>query len=371
MTLPQTSRPLTARESVSHLTPERWETATRLLIRKALAEFTHERLLTPQPLEGTEDRYAIRSDDGATEYRFTARRFALDHWQVEADSITRHRDGAELPLDALAFITELRTALGLGEGILPVYLEEISSTLASTAYKLAAPPVSATQLAGSGFQDIESGMTEGHPCFIANNGRLGFDIAEYRAYAPETGAPVRLVWVAARRDRATFTACADISYDKLVLSELSGPDPAPLLGRDERTGPGPGRLLPHPRPPLAVVEQALGHLRRRGRPAPPGLPGPRRRRAPRPAVHPHLLQHHPPHEALRQNGALRPQHGLPARPVRLVHGSDPRYQRLAGRPGGARRGAPLHRPGRPARTRRRRLPPRALRGSGHPRAPRI
>lgn len=66
-------------------------------------------------------------------------------------------------------------------------------------------------------------MTEGHPCFIANNGRLGFDIAEYRAYAPETGAPVRLVWVAARRDRATFTACADISYDKLVLSELSGP----------------------------------------------------------------------------------------------------------------------------------------------------
>ncbi|GAA2633038.1 IucA/IucC family siderophore biosynthesis protein [Streptomyces axinellae] len=221
--LPQTSRPLTARESVAHLTPERWATATRLLIRKALAEFTHERLLTPQPLEGAENRYTIRSDDGSTEYRFTARRFALDHWQVEADSVTRHRNGGQLPLDALAFITELHTSLGLGEDILPVYLEEISSTLASTAYKLAAPPVSAARLARSGFQDIESGMTEGHPCFIANNGRLGFDIAEYRAYAPETGAPVRLIWVAARRDRATFTACADLSYDKLILSELSGP----------------------------------------------------------------------------------------------------------------------------------------------------
>uniref|UniRef100_UPI0034DDE96C IucA/IucC family protein n=1 Tax=Streptomyces sp. PU-14G TaxID=2800808 RepID=UPI0034DDE96C len=221
---------------VSHLTPERWARATRLLIRKALAEFTHERLLTPTPLDETEQgdaqgdashgngarRYAVRSDDGATEYRFTARRYALDHWQVEADSISRHRDGAEIPLDALAFITELRTSLGLGDDILPVYLEEISSTLASTAYKLAAPHVTADELAAAGFQDIESGMTEGHPCFIANNGRLGFDIAEYRAYAPETGSPVRLIWLAARRDRTTFTACADLSYDKLVLSELSG-----------------------------------------------------------------------------------------------------------------------------------------------------
>ncbi|MGP3988704.1 IucA/IucC family protein [Streptomyces sp. 3N207] len=221
MTLPSTPQPTPPHESVSHLTPERWAQATRLLVRKALAEFSHERLLRPAPLDDGENRYAVRSDDGTTEYRFTARRFALDHWQVDADSVTRHRDGTELPLDALAFITELRDTLGLGEEILPVYLEEISSTLASTAYKLAAPPVTAAQLAAASFQTIESGMTEGHPCFVANNGRLGFDIAEYRAYAPETGSPVRLIWVAARRDRATFTACTDLSYDKLLLSELS------------------------------------------------------------------------------------------------------------------------------------------------------
>ena len=32
-------------------------------------------------------------------------------------------------------------------------------------------------------------MTEGHPCFVANNGRLGFGIHEYHAYAPETASP--------------------------------------------------------------------------------------------------------------------------------------------------------------------------------------
>ncbi|CAL9421357.1 IucA/IucC family protein [Streptomyces sp. enrichment culture] len=205
-------------DAVAHLTPERWAHANRLLVRKALAEFSHERLLDPQPLG--EGRYRVLSDDGATEYRFTAGRFALDHWQVYAGSISRHRDGAELPLDALEFVIELRGALGLSDEILPVYLEEISSTLSGTAYKSAKPPVTAAELAKADFQAVETGMTEGHPCFVANNGRLGFGGDEYHAYAPEAASPLRLVWLAAHRDRTAFTAGADIEYDGFIRAEL-------------------------------------------------------------------------------------------------------------------------------------------------------
>ncbi|MGW0545879.1 IucA/IucC family protein [Streptomyces altiplanensis] len=205
-------------DAVSHLSPERWAHASRLLVRKALAEFSHERLLAPEPLG--DNRYAVRSDDGATEYRFTAHRHALDHWQVFPESITRHRDGAEIPLDALEFFIELRGALGLSPEILPVYLEEISSTLSGTAYKLTKTPVTAAALARAGFQDIETGMTEGHPCFVANNGRLGFGIDEYRSYAPEAASPVQLIWLAARRDHATFTAGAGLEYEDFVRAEL-------------------------------------------------------------------------------------------------------------------------------------------------------
>ncbi|MFJ8695584.1 IucA/IucC family protein [Streptomyces roseolilacinus] len=204
--------------AVAHLTPERWAHANRLLVRKALAEFSHERLLDPQPLG--EGRYRVLSDDGATEYRFTAGRFALDHWQVYADSVSRHRDGRELPVDALEFVIELRGALGLSDEILPVYLEEISSTLSGTAYKSAKPRVTAAELAKSDFQAVETGMTEGHPCFVANNGRLGFGGDEYHAYAPEAASPLRLVWLAAHRDRTAFTAGADIEYDTFVRAEL-------------------------------------------------------------------------------------------------------------------------------------------------------
>ncbi|MEV6484947.1 IucA/IucC family siderophore biosynthesis protein [Streptomyces sp. NPDC051576] len=207
-------------DAVAHLSPERWEKANRLLIRKALAEFAHERLITPEPVEKDGDLYVVRSDDGLTRYRFTATRRALDHWQVDADSISRVRDGAELPLAAMDFFIELKQALGLSEEILPVYLEEISSTLSGTCYKLTKPQLPVAELVRSDFQAIETGMTEGHPCFVANNGRLGFGIHEYLSYAPETASPVRLVWLAAHRSRAAFTAGVGIEYESFVKDEL-------------------------------------------------------------------------------------------------------------------------------------------------------
>ncbi|MEU0196772.1 MULTISPECIES: IucA/IucC family siderophore biosynthesis protein [unclassified Streptomyces] len=209
---------MTLSDAVAHLSPHRWARANRLLIRKALAEFAHERLITPEATaEGT---YVVRSDDGLTRYTFAATVRALDHWQVDAESITRHRDGAELPLAALDFFIELQKSLGLSDSILPVYLEEISSTLSGTCYKLTKPKTTAAELARADFQTIETSMTEGHPCFVANNGRLGFGIHEYLSYAPETASPVRLVWLAAHRSRAAFTAGVGIEYESFLREEL-------------------------------------------------------------------------------------------------------------------------------------------------------
>ena len=217
-----------AQSVVAHLTPGNWARANRLLVRKALAEFSHERLLTPELLHptgaaaqpGEAAWYRVLSDHGSTEYRFSARVLALNHWQIEADGITRHRDGAQLPLDAIDFCTEMKESLGLTARVLPLYLEEIGSTLAGTAYKLSQPALSAAELAEAGFQEIETGMTEGHPCFVANNGRLGFGAHEYLAHAPEAANPVRLIWLAAHRDRASFSSCADLDYEGLIRAEL-------------------------------------------------------------------------------------------------------------------------------------------------------
>lgn len=205
-----------------HLTPDNWAIANRALVRKALAEFIHERLFEP-----VADGEAYVVTGPASVYRFSAGRYPLNHWEVSAASITRTADGQPARIDALDFITEFHEQLGIGAEMLPVYLEEISSTLASSAYKLAKPDQAAAELATADFQTIESAMTEGHPCFVANNGRLGFGVTDYRAFAPEAGAAVRLVWIGVRRDRTSVSVSSALDYEHLLRSEL-GPE---VLGR--------------------------------------------------------------------------------------------------------------------------------------------
>lgn len=210
---------IAAGEAVAHLTPESWNRANRRLVCKALAEWSHERILTPDC--GADGGYVVWSDDGSVAYRFDADRLALDHWRIDADRIRRQtRAGKPLLLDSLALVLDLRDRLGLGRDALPLYLEELTSTLAMRAYHLTRIHACADEIAQADFQTIERSMSEGHPCFVANSGRLGFDSADYLQYAPETATPVRLLWVAARRTRSTFTCSSDLDYDGLVTAEL-------------------------------------------------------------------------------------------------------------------------------------------------------
>src|SRR4051812_20062451 len=100
---------------------DHWTVVNQALVRKALSEFVHERILEP---------VAIGNKYSVGRYSFTARRYPLNHWDISA--VVRD-DGSAV--DALEFITEFHEQLGIGREMLPVYLEEISSTLASAAYK--------------------------------------------------------------------------------------------------------------------------------------------------------------------------------------------------------------------------------------------
>ncbi|TEB40766.1 transcriptional regulator, partial [Flavobacterium circumlabens] len=102
---------------------------------------------------------------------------ALNHWSVSAESIQKKTaDGEEVPLRLLEFLIEFKDVLGIDETLLPTYLEEITSTLYSTAYKIDHEKYSSEALANQGYQVIEHAMTEGHPCFVANSGKNGFNI---------------------------------------------------------------------------------------------------------------------------------------------------------------------------------------------------
>lgn len=195
-----------------------WPAYHRRMAVKVLAELCHERFVrwdTTAP-----GAYLVRSGDGRTEYAFRAELLALDSWHIDPASLRRTRDGAELPIDAIALVIDLGTALGIAPEALPEYLEEFRNTLLIGAGRPDERRIPAAELAAADFQTIERTMTEGHPCLLANAGRLGFSADDVRRYAPEWGARFALPWLAVLRANTDFAAMSGVDYPGLVEAEL-------------------------------------------------------------------------------------------------------------------------------------------------------
>lgn len=200
-----------------HLDPELLARAQRHLVAKAIAEYSHERLLAPEP---TADGWRLASPDGRSVHTFTAEVLPLEHWLVDEGSLARTVDGRPAPLDAQALVLEHAEALGVPPRMQPLYLEEVAATLGAACWKLAHRTETAAELAVADHQTVESAMTEGHPGFVANNGRIGFSPADHAAYAPEAGPDVHLLWLAARRSGARLSLGRGLTEDALYDAEL-------------------------------------------------------------------------------------------------------------------------------------------------------
>jgi len=247
-----------------HLRPDLADRAHRHLVAKTIAELTHERLLAPRTLvepsvPGGPGEHVLVVAGGTVEYRFLARRHALEHWVLDETSIRRlvrsddagHGDDAgdagdadspwrEAPVDVLDLVVELQPDLRIPDRLLATYLEEVSSTLASATAKLDRAQrqggPSATDLLDASFQEVEAAMTEGHPGFVANNGRIGFGLGEYRAFAPENAGRVRLLWLAARREHTHLALGAGLDEAGHYGAELTADERAAFAERLDARG---------------------------------------------------------------------------------------------------------------------------------------
>ena len=180
--------------------------------------------------------------------------------------------------------------LGIPDALLPTYLEELASTLACVGLEAAPPTATAAELVDADYQAIEAAMTEGHPAFVANNGRIGYGLDDYAAYAPETGSPVRLVWLAARREHTRLSLGAGRTEEELYAGRARPGDPRRASSSGCRDlGLDPDDYLCC-RCTRGSGEQGGDHVRARPGPPRPGVPRRGSGRLPRAAVDPHLLQ---------------------------------------------------------------------------------
>ncbi len=210
-------------QSIAHLQSEVWVKVNSLFIKKAICEFSHELLIKPIILKELEDgwnEYVLKTDTPVIQYQFVAKPMALNHLWIEQTSIKKYNESESVVLDSILFVKELRKQLGINEAQMPMYLEEIISTLYGSAFKTLKGNPTARELVAADFQTIEKSMTAGHPGFVANNGRIGFDSNDYRAYAPEAGNSFSLLWLAGHKSKAVYAATEDLPYEKLIHQEL-------------------------------------------------------------------------------------------------------------------------------------------------------
>ncbi|WP_163547489.1 IucA/IucC family protein [Candidatus Frankia nodulisporulans] len=214
-------------------TAARWRQAGRALLVRLLAELAYEELIAPLaepeigPAAGRSGRVTsppdIRPADAAigrgpvrayrvptahADYRFQARRGTFGSWWIESASVARTPTaGADQAADdPVMFLREAQSLLGWSDPVLADVIRDLLATQAADA-RLLAGARPAARLADLSLTALE-GCQSGHPCLVANKGRIGFAAAVER-YSPESHRPFRLVWVAAHPDLA-------------VWSELSG-----------------------------------------------------------------------------------------------------------------------------------------------------
>ncbi|TKG61028.1 IucA/IucC family protein [Prauserella endophytica] len=188
------------------LTAPTTRTVRRRLLRQLLESLLYEGAVR------TSDDITIAGAGGVT-YTFSARRrFTFD--RVTVDEILR--DGRE-PESVTRFLGEISDRLDADPECLARFARELEHTLFNDAL---AQYCRRGVLAGSGFDALEGGVTDGHRYHPAYKSRIGFDVADNLAYGPEFAHPIRPLWLAARRDITEVTTSATVEEHTFLRGQL-------------------------------------------------------------------------------------------------------------------------------------------------------
>lgn len=211
------------------LTPADVDGLQRAMVAKMFAEFSHERILTPRPhAVGGVSGWVVDDDTDQPRWFFTATVHPLEHWVVDPQSILRLPDpgpnttGQPEPtnVDPQQAVLDLRQTLGLSDRVLPLYLEDLSATLATAVRRRQWGAPSSWELARLPLEEVERHLDGGHPGFVASSGRVGMGAAQQRAWAPEAPEPLHILWLAARRSLCTVAVGAAMTESDHVRLHL-------------------------------------------------------------------------------------------------------------------------------------------------------
>lgn len=205
------------------ISQEIWLQANKDLMAKTIAELMHEERLKPVEILQDEQGFTVfKLETGIEniEYSFRGQERMMDYWHIDKDSIQKITNGvSSAVLNIPEFFLEMQTVFDLDANTLARYTEELLYTLYCDALILSRGVMSSKDLASSNYQTVEHQMT-GHPWVIVNKSRLGFSPTDLETFAPEAAQDLKVLWLAAHKDRSAFQSLDLIDQEGFYRSEI-------------------------------------------------------------------------------------------------------------------------------------------------------
>ena len=149
------------------------------------------------------------------------RRFSFDRVQLDGRPVLRIAgERAEEADSPTRFLLETRAAHGAPPERLLHFIGELEQTLLKDAQ--AQLWWARRELSGgdASYDELESQTIDGHPYHPSYKSRLGFTLADNRAFGPEFAPLIRPVWLAARREWTRVAASGELDQAAFLDQEL-------------------------------------------------------------------------------------------------------------------------------------------------------
>lgn len=217
-----------------------YQAAEQRVLRQLIEALLFERVLLAQVTVDSPDRVCFEvpgqtTDGRAVGYCCYGRiSESFGRIRLAAGPVLRIGPEGARPVASLQeFVLEAGRLIDTDEALLNRFLRELQQTLLkdTVARYVRQPAAQERDLTA-----LEGQLQDGHPYHPCYKSRIGFDPLDNLAYGPEFAPPVRLLWLALRREHATVTACRDIKLPDFLRRELGAAQLAHFAARLQSLG---------------------------------------------------------------------------------------------------------------------------------------
>ncbi|AXA33777.1 GNAT family N-acetyltransferase [Francisella adeliensis] len=207
-----------------------YKVASTKLLEKVISEFCYEEIFVPIQNDSDEETYTLKVDSSLC-YKFKATKRIYGNLVVHRNSVVRYQQGVQsIADDAIKLIIDTWPITNIDSVTMAHLIKELNNTLYADTEILKKGSISANNIYKLPYAQVEGNMT-GHPWFVINKGRIGFNASDHSSYAPEMQNIINLKWLAISNQLIDFACISDLDYTQLLNTEIE-PD---LLSKFNKT----------------------------------------------------------------------------------------------------------------------------------------